>query len=100
MSNKEKQTNCPWLWSSKRESKPGEMRALRLDGNGGCEGVSDTRNCHNELWAIGIGLNLLAQVANMRFDQSRIASFIIAPYTLDNHIGGEDLAGVGDQQME
>src|SRR5579859_4121602 len=74
-----------------------QLLFLCFYGNWRCEGISHAWYRHNILRTVGIRLDFLAQVANVSFDQARIASFVITPDALDDHIGSKDLPGMGDQ---
>src|SRR6266568_9667707 len=70
---------------------------LWLYGNGRRESITHAWYCHNILRTVRIRLNFLAQVANVRLDQSGVSRLIISPDSLNNHICGKNLPGVGNE---
>src|SRR5258708_18961301 len=64
------------------------------------QGVADARDGENVARLTGIRLHLLAYVADMRFDQARIAIVAKPPDVRNNLASSTDIVRIDSQQMQ
>src|SRR5258708_2492148 len=49
---------------------------------------------------LAVGLELAAQIADVDIERVRLRSEVVAPDLVEDHVAAEDLALVGDEQLE